>query len=185
MHYPWNSQQLLYTIAGLRVAQEKSQRKKKRRFAQERPLFAATSQKAFPAKSCDRQEVGRLTHALNVVLPLHAVCTRVQVNFRNGAHTLLFPLLLPSLMWRDTKLGQILLIAPRHKLCLGNQPLGAEWKILTSIQKQNNHHLQVFSGAEGMKEDSVLTGAALITQESAQNDVKGRVEHTVDFNLFT
>lgn len=53
---------------------------------------------AFLAKPCVCQEVGRLTHTQNVALPLHAVCTRVQVNFRNGTHTLLFPLLLPSVM---------------------------------------------------------------------------------------
>lgn len=96
------------------------------------------------------------SHTLNVALPLHDVCTQVQVNFRNGAHPppSSFSLQFPATMWRNSKTGQILLITPHWM------------KILTSIQKENRPLDLIFSEGERHEKENVVTAAALITEES-------------------
>lgn len=66
--------------------------------------------KSQPAMSTQ----GGLTHTLTVALPLHVVCTQVQVNFRNGTHP---PPPSPTscLNVKRYQIGQILLITPHHK----------------------------------------------------------------------
>lgn len=91
---------------------------------------------------------GGLTHTLNVDLPLHAVCTRVQVNFRNGTHPPL-PSPTSSCNVKGYQTSTNIFNSSSSWVVAPGPPAGLRMKILTSIQKQNSHHRLVFLWRRG------------------------------------
>lgn len=96
-----------------------------------------------------------LTH-FNAALPLHVVCTQVQVNFRNGSHPL--PLTSPTSSCLNVKryqIGQILLITPYHTSWRQDPP-GLEWKYWQVFRNKTVISVWYFVKERNMKEDNVV-----------------------------
>lgn len=87
-----------------------------------------------------------MTHSPNVALPLHAVCTKVQVNFRNGTDT---PLPSPTSSCNVTKYQTWTnIVNNSSSYMMVQDPPRGRMKILTGIQKQNNRLNLVFCEGE-------------------------------------
>lgn len=91
----------------------------------------------------------------NAVLPLHAFCTQVQVNFRNGL-THLFPLPLPPAMWRDFESRTNIVNNSSARVMARDPVLGSSKTMSTSIQKLNSHLGLVFDGGADVKKRTEL-----------------------------
>lgn len=108
----------------------------------------------------------------NAALPLHAFCTQVQVNFRNGTSPA--PSLSHFLLQCEEilKPGQILLITPQHESwsepphhsCRGRAKQCRQ--VFRSQTDTSAWYLAKERRADVEKEDRVVTGGAAITQES-------------------
>lgn len=96
--------------------------------------------------------LGGSDSAFNAALPLHAFCTQVQVNFRNGTSPA--PSLSHFLLQCEEilKPGQILLITPQHESQCEPPPPPllprSSETMSTSIQKPNSHLGLVFGKGE-------------------------------------
>lgn len=91
----------------------------------------------------------------NATLPLHAFCTQVQVNFRNGL-THLFPLPFPPAMWREFESRTNIVHNSSARIVARDPVLGSSQTMSTSIRKLNSHLGLVFDEGEDVKRRTEL-----------------------------